>query len=49
MATSSNTYFAPSWGDLDKEEKREWKDAGGTKQTYNKEHGLGKYEGTTRH
>ena len=47
MATSSNTYFAPSWGDLDKEEKREWKDSGGTKQTYNEEHGLGKYEGTT--
>ena len=45
MASSTDTYFAPSWGDLSKEEKEAWKaDGEGTKQTYNQAHGLGKYE-----
>ena len=47
MATSTSTYFAPSWGDMSKEEKQDWKEDGGTKQTYNEAHGLGKYKNTT--
>ena len=44
MATSSDTYFAPSWADLDKDEREA---TGMTKKEYNKATGQGKHEGST--
>lgn len=44
MATSSETYFAPSWADMSKEEREA---TGKTKQEYNRSTGQGRFTGTT--